>query len=195
MATDSKQPQPEAKPSPVDDASSKQETATKPAAPKQPSEAEQISKLEDALLRARAENQNIAKRLRAEISRAELRGTENVLAGMLAVADNLEQALDHADADKAALRDGVALTLSAFNSVLSSNGMEIINPKPGEKLDPHLHLAISSEAHTEHPVNSIVRVVLKGYRHQQRILRPANVVVSLGTTETSSPDNGESPNK
>lgn len=139
--------------------------------------------MQDDLLRARAENQNIAKRLRADIGRAELRGTENVLDGMLEIVDSLEQALaKRTNDDLAALRDGVALTLAKFNQVLSTHGMETIEPQPGDKLDPHFHMAISFEAHGGFAANSVVRVLLKGYRHKQRILRPANVVVAKADT-------------
>ncbi len=149
------------------------------ASPAEPTPEERIKRLEDDLLRAKAENQNTAKRLRAEIDRAAQRGAENVVAGLLDIIDSLERALDARTENHQAVLDGVAMTLAQFRALLGANGIETIEPREGDKLDPHLHLAISQEESAGLAEHSVKRVVMKGYRHNQRILRPANVVSSV----------------
>lgn len=146
--------------------------------------AERVAQLEDELLRAKAETQNTIKRMRGDIERAESRGAEAILLSLLNIADELERALEHRDSDnKTAVFDGVAMTLSNIDNVMRVHGLEAVEPVFGDRLDPHVHEAIIREESLELEENKVVRVVAKGYRHRNRILRPAKVVVSVAAAK------------
>lgn len=157
------------------------ETAGKPegkeaGAPRTPSTQDRIDQLTEDLKRAQAETINQARRMEAEIKREYVRGVENALNGMPEIVDDLERALDAKSDDYQSIRDGVAITLDQFKKLLAGHGIDTIDPEPGDRIDPQLHQAISREESDRYEENRILRVVLKGYRHGQRVLRPASVV-------------------
>lgn len=137
-----------------------------------------ISKLEDDLLRLRADKENQAKRLRGDIERAKDIGAEHVIRGLLDIADNLERALEQNTDNLKSVQEGVRLTLSQLHQLLESNGIETIEPSPGDKPDPNQHTVILQEKHHTVPPKMIIRTLVKGYRHEQRILRAAHVAVA-----------------
>lgn len=141
-----------------------------------PSTQDRIDQLTEDLKRAQAETINQARRMEAEIKREYVRGVENVLNGMPEIVDDLERALDAKSDDYQSIRDGVAITLDQFKKLLAGHGIDTIEPEPGDRIDPQLHQAISREESDRYEENRILRVVLKGYRHGQRVLRPASVV-------------------
>ncbi len=130
----------------------------------------------DAWLRARAEADNVRKRAQADIANAHKYAIENFSTELLAVKDSLETALSIESASIESLRDGVDLTLKQLNSVFSKFHIEEVNPA-GEKFDPHQHQAISAIESDAAP-NTVVQVLQKGYRLNDRVIRPALVIVS-----------------
>ena len=130
----------------------------------------------DAWLRARAEADNIRKRAQADIANAHKYAIENFSTELLAVKDSLETALAVENASNESLKNGVELTLKQLNSVFSKFHIEEINPL-GEKFDPHQHQAISAIESDAAP-NTVVQVLQKGYRLNDRVIRPALVIVS-----------------
>jgi molecular chaperone GrpE len=108
-------------------------------------------------------------------------GHEPILKEMLAVVDNLERAIEHAadDADAAAIREGVELTLRQFKAILNKFGVAPIEPK-GEQFNPEFHQAMMQVEDGNVPANTVVDVQQKGYLLKDRLLRPAMVVVSKG---------------
>lgn len=141
-----------------------------------PSTQDRIDQLTEDLKRAQAETINQARRMEAEIKREYVRGVENALNGMPEIVDDLERALDAKTDDYQSIRDGVAITLDQFKKLLAGHGIETIEPEPGDRIDPQLHQAISREESSRYEENRVLRAVLKGYRHGQRVLRPASVV-------------------
>jgi molecular chaperone GrpE len=103
-------------------------------------------------------------------------GAEKFANAMLPVKDSLEAALAAESADAAALRSGVELTLRQLQQAFSSANVEEVNPL-GEKFDPHRHQAISQIEAPGEP-NHVVQVLQKGYLLNERVLRPALVIVS-----------------
>ena len=130
----------------------------------------------DAWLRARAETDNIRKRAQIDIANAHKYAIENFTTELLAVKDSLETALAVENASIENLRDGVELTLKQLSSVFSKFHIDEINPI-GDKFDPHQHQAISVIESKEAP-NTVIQVLQKGYQLNDRVIRPALVIVS-----------------
>ncbi len=135
----------------------------------------------DRIMRMEAEKDNIRKRAEKDITSARRQALEKFATEMLAVRDSLELGYDAAnqeDADLEKIREGTELTLKMLTQALEKFNIEQINPS-GEKFDPELHQAMSTqEADAEHPANTVTTVVQKGYRLEDRLLRPALVIVA-----------------
>lgn len=130
----------------------------------------------EALLRARAETENMRRRAAEDVLKAGRFGAEKFAGAMVPVKDSLEAALASDSADVAALRSGVELTLKQLQQAFASAGVEDVDPL-GEKFDPHRHQAISQIEAPGEP-NHVVQVLQKGYLLHERVLRPALVIVS-----------------
>jgi molecular chaperone GrpE len=130
----------------------------------------------EAWLRARAEADNVRKRAQIDIANAHKYAIENFSNDLLAVKDSLETALAVENASLESLRDGVELTLKQLNAVFSKFHIDEISPL-GEKFDPHQHQAISTQESSEAP-NTVIQVLQKGYMLNDRVIRPALVIVS-----------------
>ena len=121
--------------------------------------------LKDEQLRGLANEQNLRRRHQQEI------------ADTLPVKDYLEMALLDQSGNFDALKMGVQMTLNELQKAFDITNIKEINPQPGDKLDPHQHQAMQAEE-SEQEANSIIRVLKKGYLLNDRILRPAMVVVA-----------------
>ena len=131
----------------------------------------------DAWMRAVADAENIRKRAQADVAAAHKFGVERFAEGMLPVMDSLEAALAAAAGSPQALRDGLELTLRQLKAAFLKASLSEIAPTAGERFDPHQHQAMAAVASPAEP-NTIVAVMLKGYRLHDRILRPALVTVA-----------------
>jgi molecular chaperone GrpE len=129
----------------------------------------------DAWLRARAEADNIRKRAQVEIANAHKYAIENFSSAVLAVKDSLEAALVSENASSESLKSGVELTLKLFASVFEKFNIFEIKAL-GEKFDPHRHQAITTVESESEP-NTVISVMQKGYTLNDRVIRPALVVV------------------
>ncbi len=132
----------------------------------------------DAWMYAKAESENIRRRAAEDISKAQKFAVERFSNEVLAVKDSLEAGLAVETATVDSFKSGMELTLKQLTSVFEKFNIAEINPV-GEKLDPHRHQAISMVA-SELPANTVVSVMQKGYTLNDRVLRPALVLVSQG---------------
>lgn len=130
----------------------------------------------EALLRARADIENMRRRAAEDVLKAGKFGAEKFANAMLPVKDSLEAALASESSDVGTLRSGVELTLRQLQQAFGGAGVEEIDPL-GEKFDPHRHQAISQIEAPGEP-NHVVQVLQKGYLLHERVLRPALVIVS-----------------
>jgi molecular chaperone GrpE len=137
----------------------------------------------DQFVRAQAEMQNIRRRAQDDIAKAHKFAIEGFAESLLPVRDSLEMALTVAAPSVDSLREGVSATLRQLASAFEKNRVLEINPV-GEKFDPNRHQAISTvpAAGTQPTVapNHVVTVLQKGYLINERVLRPAMVVVAQG---------------
>ena len=130
----------------------------------------------DAWLRAKAEGENIRRRAQEDIAKASKFAAEKFAGELLAVKDSLEAALASENQSAEALKAGVELTLKQLNTAFEKSKLVDINPL-GEKFDPHKHQAIS-QIEAEGEPNTVLTVLQKGYALNERVIRPALVMVS-----------------
>jgi molecular chaperone GrpE len=125
----------------------------------------------DTMMRAVADADNARKRAQAEAAAAQKYALERFAEGLLPVLDSLEAAVKSGDTS------GVELTLKQLRGALEKSSVREIDPKPGERFDPHRHQAMAAvEADTE--PNTVVAVMQKGYHLHDRVLRPALVTIA-----------------
>lgn len=142
--------------------------------------AAEADKCRDQALRAAAETENIRKRAQRDVAAAHKFALEKFANELLGVRDSLDMGLKAAaedGADLAKVVEGMELTGRMLASAMEKFGVEVVNPQ-GETFDPELHEAVSMQATAEHPANSVVAVVQKGYTLNGRVLRAAMVVVA-----------------
>jgi molecular chaperone GrpE len=147
----------------------------------------QLAKLEadlleakDESLRNQAEMQNILRRSERDVQNAHKYALDKFVAELLPVVDNLERALQSIDQNKEDLKslaEGVVLTLKSFQDVLARYKVLPTDPK-GEVFDPELHQAMSILEMPGSIPNTVVDVFQKGYTLNDRLVRPAMVVVA-----------------
>jgi molecular chaperone GrpE len=130
----------------------------------------------DAWMYAKAEGENIRRRAAEDVSKAQKFAVERFSNEMLAVKDSLEAGMAVQTENIESFKSGMELTLKQLSSVFEKFNIVEINPM-GEKLDPHKHQAIGM-VDSDQPANTVVSVMQKGYSLNDRILRPALVMVA-----------------
>ncbi|WP_035253006.1 nucleotide exchange factor GrpE [Desulfatiglans anilini] len=138
----------------------------------------------DLYLRSQAEIENLKKRSQKEKEGLMRFGNESLIKRLLPVVDNLETALIHVEDEKAleALREGVNLTLKGLKDALHKEGVSEVKAL-GEPFDPHFHDAISEQEDASVEPRTIIHELQKGYLLNDRLVRPATVVVSKKNSE------------
>jgi molecular chaperone GrpE len=144
-----------------------------------------IEQQRDTMMRAVADAENARKRAQGEAATARKYALERFAEGLLPVMDSLEAAQKTGDIS------GVELTLKQLRSALEKSSINEIEPKPGERFDPHSHQAMAAvevppgtpDEMRQEP-NTIVSVMQKGYRLHDRVLRPALVTVAKAVEKT-----------
>jgi len=132
----------------------------------------------DAWMYAKAEGENIRRRAAEDVSKAQKFAVERFSNEVLAVKDSLEAGLAVTTENVESFKNGMELTLKQLSSVFEKFNIKELNPV-GEKLDPHKHQAIGM-VDSDQPANTVVSVMQKGYTLNDRVLRPALVMVSKG---------------
>lgn len=127
--------------------------------------------------RTQADFENFRKRMNAEVQAAALRGKAAVARELIEAVDNLERALESAGESSDGLAGGVEMVLRGMHEALARNGIEALDPQ-GEKFDPTVHEALSSQPVEGTEAGLVVEVMQKGYRMNEQLIRPARVVVS-----------------
>ena len=134
----------------------------------------------EQMMRLRAEIENNRKRAERDVENAHKYALKNFVENLLPVIDSMEMGQTAATADNATLEsilEGSAMTVDMFVQVLKSNGLERVDPL-GEKFDPERHQAISMIDVEDAKSNTVVEVMQKGFLLNDRLIRPAMVVVA-----------------
>ncbi|PBJ83053.1 nucleotide exchange factor GrpE [Lysobacteraceae bacterium NML93-0399] len=137
----------------------------------------ELEQLRAQSLLERADLENQRKRLAREVESARRFANERLLSALVPVFDALEAGLASAgEADP--LRSGVELTLRELTKATESNGLSTVAPAPGEPFNPEHHQAMSIVEVPGVPPGAVAQVFQKGYLLNERLLRPAMVVVA-----------------
>ena len=141
------------------------------------------------LLLARAEMENSRRRSERDVESAHKYALEKFVRELLPVKDSLELGLaaatgEGAELDK--LREGMELTLKMLGAALEKFGVKEVNPK-GEKFNPERHQAMAMQESAASEPNTVLTVYQKGYLLNERLIRPAMVVVSSTAAEKKGP--------
>ncbi len=149
--------------------------------------------LKGQLLRLRADFENFRKRTRREKEEWTIRSLEHVCGDLLTVLDHFELGLKNAEDLNVApeVIKGFALVNDQLKSVLGKYGLSPVNAE--EAFDPNLHEAISYVASPEVPADHILAMTRRGYKLGERLLRPAQVVVSQGPPEAEASEASAEP--
>ena len=137
----------------------------------------ELEQLKAQSLLERADLDNQRKRIAREIDNARRFANERLLGDLLPVFDSLDAGLVAAGADASPLRDGLDLTYKQLLKVAGENGLSVLDPA-GEAFNPEHHQAISQADAPGAAPGSVVQVFQKGYLLNDRLLRPALVVVA-----------------
>ncbi|MCG9638733.1 nucleotide exchange factor GrpE [Photobacterium sp. ZSDE20] len=139
-----------------------------------------VKEQQDSVLRAKAEVENMRRRSEQEIDKARKFALNKFAEGLLPVIDNLERAMQAADAENEVVKplfEGVELTHKTFVDTVAKFGLKEINPE-GEVFNPEFHQAMSIQESPDHESNTVMFVMQKGYELNGRVVRPAMVMVA-----------------
>lgn len=108
---------------------------------------------------------------------------EGFIMDLLPIGDNLEVAIAHAKENEHSEGwiKGVEMTFKQFKDLLESKGLEEIKAE-GEPFDPFRHEIVSKEVNENHPENTVIEVIRKGYTFHGKVIRPARVKIAVKGT-------------
>jgi molecular chaperone GrpE len=141
----------------------------------------ELAKFKDIALRSVADLDNYRKRMAREKDDAIRYANTGFLERLIPILDNFELGLQAAKAGggHSAVQDGMMMVSKQLQDFLASCGVETIDAT-GQHFDPNLHEAIAQEQNAEIEEGFVIRQLRKGYKLKDRLIRPANVVVSKG---------------
>lgn len=137
----------------------------------------ELALLRSESLRERADLDNQRKRVARDVEQARRFANEKLLGELLPVFDSLDAGLSAAGTEPSALREGLELTYKQLLKVAADNGLTLLDPT-GQAFNPEHHQAISQVDAPGAAPGSVVQVFQKGYLLNDRLLRPALVVVA-----------------
>ncbi|MDF1815484.1 MAG: nucleotide exchange factor GrpE [Verrucomicrobiales bacterium] len=152
-------------------------------------EQSELEKYKDIAARSQADLENYRKRMARERTEAIQYANFSLLSTLLPVIDNFEMGLQAAknEGETSVIYQGMTMVQKQLYDFLTENRVEQIEVTEGAEFDPNIHEAIKQEESETVEEGKIIYAMRKGYRLKDRLLRPANVVVSKGAaTEQSS---------
>lgn len=136
----------------------------------------------DAYLRAKAEIDNLRRRNTKDLENAHKYGIEKFVTELLPVLDSMALGLAVEDASAESLREGMELTMNILQKMMEKLNIEEIDPL-NEKFDPEKHQAMTMQPNADVEPNTVIAVMQKGYSLNERLIRPAMVMVSKAVEE------------
>jgi len=150
---------------------------------------EQASKNWDKVLRLQAEIENLRKRTLRDVENASRGSIERVIMEMLPILDSFELGLDlktETIDEYKTFKEGQEASMMLMNSLFYKLSIETIDPSE-MRYDPELHEVISTQEDDSVEPGYIIKVIQKGYRLKERLLRPARVIVCAEKNKKDSP--------
>jgi molecular chaperone GrpE len=147
---------------------------------------EKITALEDSLLRAKADFQNLRRRSMIERAEATQFANAELMRALLPVLDDLERAQAAAESGDQPhpIVEGMRLVYEKFMKVLGEHGLEPIDAL-GQPFDPEVHEALMRQKAQHLPPGMVVQEAARGYRLRERVIRPAKVIVTQAVADSS----------
>jgi molecular chaperone GrpE len=158
------------------------ETILEKPATQAPSEPDELEKYKDLVARSQADLENYRKRMARERLEAIQYANLSLLSSLLPVIDNFEMGLKAAknEGENSIIYQGMTMVQRQMHDFLSENKVELISVEEGAPFDPNFHEAIKQEASDFVAEGKVIYSLRNGYRLKERLLRPANVVISSG---------------
>ena len=157
-------------------------------------DAEEAAKqYQDRMLRAAAEHENFKKRINRETLDFQKFANESLIKELLPIVDNLERAVESSGQGQIqgmAIVEGVQMTLKEIYKVLERFNLKSLESE-GKPFDPNFHQAVLQQETSEHPENTVLKEMQKGYILHDRLIRPAMVVVSKAVKNDDNGQNGD----
>jgi molecular chaperone GrpE len=145
---------------------------------------EQVKELKNQVLRGLAETENVRKRAAKEMAEYQKYSISKLTESLINVLENLYRSTEHLSEESLQnevikkISEGIEITRKEFLNILEKNGVKRILPKIGDKFDHNFHQALSQQASLDYPSDTIIHVVQAGYVLNERLLKPAMVIVS-----------------
>ena len=141
-----------------------------------------LAEVQDKLLRTQAELENYRKRARRELEDQRRYAEIHLIRDLLPIVNNISRAIEAAEkkTDAAKLLEGLKMMSQQFETVFTQHHAKLIGAAAvvGEPFDPSRHEAILQQPHAEHPEHTVLGVTRPGLELHERIVRPAQVIVS-----------------
>lgn len=131
----------------------------------------------DHFLRAKAEMDNLRRRNTKDVESAHKYGIEKFVTELLPVMDSMAMGVEVEEATAESLREGMVLTMDMLKNMMEKLGIEEIDPM-NEKFDAEKHQAMTMQPNPDVEPNTVIAVMQKGYSLNDRLIRPAMVMVS-----------------
>ena len=138
---------------------------------------EELTAEKDRFARLQAETDNFRKRMEREKKEFLQFANERLFKQLVPIFDNLERALEAPSTNVETLKQGIKMILDQFESFLKKENVTPIKAV-GEKFNPSVHDVMTQEESGEHEESTVIRQFIKGYQLNNRVLRPAQVVIS-----------------
>ena len=153
---------------------------------------EELAEANAKVLRITAEMENIRKRLQKEVSEARRYASTGLIRDVLGSMDNLGRAISAVSDEErtGGIASGVEIVLQQLEQILEQHGCTKVSRK-GQVFDPNQHEAASQLPSSEFDAGTIMEVLQDGYKLHERVVRPAQVIISLGAVaeaDSQSPD-------
>ena len=138
---------------------------------------DELEEQKDKFIRLQAETDNFRKRLSREKEEFSQYANERLFKELIPIFDNFERALEDPSNEIKSLKEGLDMILKQFNTFLEKENVEPIKAI-GEKFNPEFHEALTSEESNDHEEDTIISQFVKGYKINNRVLRPSQVIIA-----------------
>ena len=144
----------------------------------------EMEKWKDMALRSAAELDNYRKRVARDMQDSRTYANADLMRSLIPILDTFEMGLEaaRAESETSIVFQGLSMVRGMFQNFLKEHGVDEIVAL-GQTFDPNQHEAMSTEAHADAPDGSVIRVLRRGFKMKERLLRPAAVVVSSGAAK------------
>ena len=154
-----------------------------------------VEEFKDQYLRAKADSENTRRRAQTDVANARKFAVDEFAREMLNVKDSLDLArnVELSDTDSDAVKkmlEGLDLTLRQMDAVFERFSLQVIDPAPGDKFNPEWHQAMTMQESADIPANHIVSLIQKGFTLNERLLRPAMVIVAKAASIEENAESG-----